>query len=87
MQACPIKACVDSILKLGGGGVRSVKTCIRMIVDKLSFLLHTSVAEQEQLQLSFNVNVTQKPVIITPEVVDELFKSPELKNTWQYMYL
>lgn len=69
------------------GGVRGVKTCIRMIVDKLSLLLHTTAEEQEQLKLSFKVDVSRRPVLITPKVVDELYKYEDLNNSWRHLYI
>ena len=68
------------------GGVRGVKACIRMIVDKLNLLLRISPEEKKQLKLTFDVNVSQKPVVITEQVVKELYKPGDIKGVWQNMY-
>ncbi len=69
------------------GGVRGVKACIRMIVDKLSLLIHTSDDDQKRLNLTFKVNVKNRPVVITPAIVDELYKSGDLDSIPQHLYL
>ena len=67
--------------------MRGVKKCIQIIVDKLSLLLRTTAEEQAKLKLTFNVNVSQKPIAITPEIVAELYKPGDLNNAWTSMYM
>jgi ATP-dependent Lon protease len=69
------------------GGVRGLKASIHIIVDKLALLLKTTPKQQRELQLSFNVNVSKKPVVITTDIVNKLYKLNEESNqTWKYMY-
>ncbi len=68
------------------GGVRGIKSCIRMVVDKLSLLLHTSEEEKTRLNLSFSVNVNHRPVQLTPDVINELYKPGDLNRGWSTMY-
>ena len=69
------------------GGVRGIKACISMVIDKLSILLHTTVEEQRILQLTFNINIDQRPLQLTIDIVRELYKVKELNDTWRGLYV
>jgi len=69
------------------GGVRGVKMCLQIIVDKLSLLLNTTIEEQTELKLSFKVNVSSKPIVITTQIIKELYKTNEKKPVWENMYI
>ena len=69
------------------GGLRGIKSCIRMVVDKLSLLLHTSAEEKTRLNLSFSVSISERPVQLTPDVINELYKPRELNMVWSSLYL
>lgn len=65
------------------GGVRGVKTCINTIVDKLSLLMNE---ESKQLELSFQIDVTKLPIVITTDIVDKLYK-PQKKFWASSIYI
>ena len=69
------------------GGVRGLKMCIRIIIDKLSLLLNTTEEERKELNLSFNVDIKDKPIIINEKIVRELYKLNEKKVVWKNMYV
>lgn len=85
------EAIIKSVEKHMGhkeGGVRTVKSCIKIIVDKLSLLLRVTPEERRALKLTFNVAVDQRPVRIDEAVVAELYKTGnESDAPWRNMYI
>lgn len=63
------------------GGVRGVKNALRNIVDKLGLLLSV----KGEIKLSYDVDVSSRPVIITPDIVSKLIKTED--RMWEGMYL
>lgn len=84
-------AIIKSVEKHTGhkeGGVRTVKSCIKIIVDKLSLLLRVTPEERRALKLTFNVAVDQRPVRIDEAVVEELYRTGDTPDApWRNMYL
>lgn len=69
----PPAVCKHILTKVGHeGGVRNLKACIKIIVDKLSLLIHTTDADKKELGLSFNMSVS-KPCVLTTDMVDKLY--------------
>jgi ATP-dependent Lon protease len=71
------------------GGVRGVKTCIQMIVDKLHLLMRLTPEDQQNLKLSFKTFLIDpsKSLTLTPELVHELYKPNEsTSNHWVNMF-
>ena len=72
------------------GGVRGVKMCISTIVDKLHLLLKTSSEERSRLNLTFKLPgklLREKPIVITREIIDELYKPKNKDSGNTFMYL
>ena len=69
------------------GGVRGIKACVKMVVDKLGLLLRITAEEKTRLALSFTVNTDSKPVLITSQVVNELYRPGDLDQAWRHMYV
>lgn len=69
------------------GGVRGVKGCIRMIVDKLALLLRLRPKEVERLGLTFKIDISKPPIEITREIVDKLYPVGQDDRQENFMYL
>ena len=54
------------------GGVRGVRNCLSIIIDKLALLIRLSAKERKKLNLSFAID-KQPPIDITREIVDEFY--------------
>lgn len=66
------------------GGVRGIKRCLQVIVNKLSLLIG-SRRDNQSLGLSFNVEIQQLPIQINSEVIQELYK-PDAPPKWTNLY-
>ena len=69
------------------GGVRGIKSCIKMIVDKIALLLRTTKEEQGFLNLTFKVDTSNLPIKITSDIVEQLYDIKGSNTTWSRMYI
>ena len=69
------------------GGVRKVNACIRVIVDKMALLLKITEAEKQALNLSFDVNTSNKPIVLTSEIIRKLYPTNKESQSWEHLYL
>jgi ATP-dependent Lon protease len=81
----PLSSCeyiLNIVEKYNGieGGVRNIKTCIRIIVDKLNLLLNTTNLQENQLNLSFYINNIERPIIINKEIINSLYNISNQNN-------
>jgi hypothetical protein len=76
-QAC--KEILDNIEK--EGGVRLLKSAIKSIVNKLGLYIRTTPEERKELNLSFKLNIEQKPIVINSNIVNLLCKKQTNSNT------
>jgi hypothetical protein len=69
-------------LNNGDGGMRTIKSILSIIIDKLNILLHTTPEEQKQLDLTYKNSIdNQRPVQLNKELVNKLYSQNISNNS------